>query len=151
ITIASRASSSAACTPSGRRARCGSSRSTRATICSTSGGTVRWWGAARAEASTRSTCCWGSSADRSRSAGGPDVDLVAALGGEPVEPGQGGPLVRAGLLPIDGREGAAHVGGHAARVAADVDDRALLELLPHLRPLPPDLVLHVGLLLAGGA
>jgi hypothetical protein len=58
-----------------------------------------------------------------------------------------GPLVGAGLLAVQGGEGAPDVGGHAGRVPAHVDDRAGLDQAPHLVALGEHTVLHVRLVL----
>src|SRR5713101_3767749 len=107
---------------------------------------ARWWAASRAEASTRSTCCWtcSDSAGRQQSRWAlsgallarPDVHQVAVLRGEPVEPDLRGALIAPRLVPVDRRERAPHVRGHPARVPADVHHRPRLEELPDLRALP---------------
>src|SRR6476661_2246817 len=62
----------------------------------------------------------------------PDVQHIAVLGAEILDPARAGGSITACLFAIDRNQRGLHVRLHLAAVAADIDDRTLLEQAPRL-------------------
>src|SRR5579863_6134311 len=75
----------------------------------------------------------------------PDVEHVAIFCAEIVDPALGGFRISAGAFAVDSHQRGLDVGFHLCAVAADVDDRALLDQAPDAILLRRDQVLHIGL------
>src|SRR5436309_15833907 len=75
----------------------------------------------------------------------PDVEHVAVLGAELVDPAQTRIGIAAGALAVDGNQRGLDVRLHLAAVAADVNDSALLDQTPDALILRRDQILHIGL------
>src|SRR2546429_5638852 len=75
----------------------------------------------------------------------PDVEHITVLGSEIVDPAQAGVGVGARLFAIDRDQRGLDVRLHLAAVAADIDDRALLDQVPDAVLLCGYQMLHIGL------
>src|SRR3981189_1980795 len=75
----------------------------------------------------------------------PDVEHVAVLGSEFVDPARTCFGIGAGAFAVDRDQGGLDVRLHLAAVAADIDDRALFDQAPDAILLRRDQMLHIGL------
>src|SRR5580692_13138965 len=76
---------------------------------------------------------------------GPDVEHVAISGTEIIDPALAGLSISAAVLAIDRNQCRLDVRLHPAAVAADIDDRALLDQAPDTILLRRNQMLHIGL------
>src|SRR5215467_3671426 len=79
----------------------------------------------------------------------PDVEHIAVLGAEFLDPARAGFRISASMFPIDRNQCGLDVRLHFASIAADEDDRALLDQAPDLLLLRRDQMLRIGLAFAG--
>src|SRR5580692_4235181 len=75
---------------------------------------------------------------------GPDVEHVAIFGAEVIDPALAGLNISAAVLAVDRNQRRLDVRLHLAAVAADINDRALLDQRPDAVLLCRDQILHVG-------
>src|SRR5271163_3221385 len=76
----------------------------------------------------------------------PDIEHVAVLRTQFLDPARAGIRIGARAIAIDRDQRRLDVRLHPRAVAADIDDRALLDHAPDLYALGCDQMLHIGLL-----